>query len=679
MGRDDKTWRDSPVVKGLKIFFCPLVMLWVGFYVYVVPCCTAYCIRAYLRLFNKCCGCACCKFRDKAFPAEPASIGTVEALMKMSVGGAGKAGDVSVVNKLADAMKGGGGSSQIVWRRAADIACLGGPKVLMRGEKKPKPCLFSGGIDATDIQQGELGDCWLMSALACLAERRGAIEGLFETKQFNPFGKYKVRLFLHGHWQTVVVDDYFPVWSGSGNPVFAGPQPKSRELWVMVLEKAFAKAMGSYAALEGGHVVFALEAMTGNDVLAFRKKKRKKKKRRKKKKKSHTDKGGGGDQHTEGHESHWDRVDLVHSSLHQRQQAKRVGHWVAQPELRDEGRRFDADEVWRLLRIYHAKKCLLAASSAGVADGGDVGADNEHGNDDNNNGGGSAVLDAVDCPELGDALDPLSGTAGGNGGPAGDDGPAGDGAHEETKKHSRHSAHKKRKKTHTDPGSGGGGGAGNPAAANSKATSKSKKKKTHKAAQQHAAAVDSAAMRKVGLVPGHAYTVLRVYEKKRKDKGDLRLLKLRNPWGTFEWTGAWSDGAPEWKKHKMVKMALRPKFDREDGIFWMAWDDFCLRFTKLHVCVRARGMGDLALTVREDLGDCVGPVSGCARGCCRYWLCCDGVCAIYCGHDHGAELGMEEVQTVDEKKHSYGDGHHHHTHVAHGKAKGPKKKKMEIV
>ena len=109
MGRDDKTWRDSPVVKGLKIFFCPLVMLWVEIYLYVVPCCTAYCIRAYLRLFNKCCGCACCKFRDKAFPAEPASIGTVEALMKMSVGGAGKAGDVSVVNKLADAMKGGGG------------------------------------------------------------------------------------------------------------------------------------------------------------------------------------------------------------------------------------------------------------------------------------------------------------------------------------------------------------------------------------------------------------------------------------------------------------------------------------------------------------------------------------------------------------------------------------------
>ena len=650
-------------------------MLWVGFYIYVLPCCTAYCIRAYLRLFNKCCGCACCKFVDKAFPAEAASIGTPDALKNMSVGGTGKAGETGMLNKLAAAIGGGGGSgttgTDVCWKRAADITALGGPKILMKGEKKPKPCLFSGGIDAGDIQQGELGDCWLMSALACLAERRGAIEGIFLTKQYNPFGKYKVRLFLHGHWQTVVVDDYFPVWSNTGDPIFAGPQPRSRELWVMVLEKAFAKAMGSYAALEGGHVVFALEAMTGNDVLAFKKVKRKKKKRKKKKKKKHKASNAGlDDTHTEGHESQWDRVDLVHSSLHQRQQAKHVGHWIAQPELRDEGRRFDADAVWRLLRVYHAKKCLLAASSAGTSDG----------------GGGEQTEEQK------------TGGGGGGGGAEGDDGPAGDAAaaegeaaaadaEGETKKgetphkskHGKHSKHK-RKQTKTDPSGGKQeGGGGDPVVKKAHIGKTESKKKVHKATEVHASAVDSAAQRKVGLVPGHAYTVLRVYEKKQKDKPDLRLLKLRNPWGSFEWNGAWSDGAPEWKKHKMVKMSLRPKFDREDGIFWMAWDDFCTRFKRLHVCVRARGMGDLALTVREDLGDCVGPVSGCAHGCLRYWLCCDGVCAIYCGHDHGSELGMEEVQTVDEKKRKYGDTGGHHRHTAKGPRKKSAAKKMEIV
>ena len=37
-------------------------------------------------------------------------------------------------------------------------------------------------IDATDIKQGCLGDCWLLSSLACLAKFPGAIEELFVSK-----------------------------------------------------------------------------------------------------------------------------------------------------------------------------------------------------------------------------------------------------------------------------------------------------------------------------------------------------------------------------------------------------------------------------------------------------------------------------------------------------------------
>ena len=40
-----------------------------------------------------------------------------------------------------------------------------------------------------------------------------------------------------------------------------------------------------------------------------------------------------------------------------------------------------------------------------------------------------------------------------------------------------------------------------------------------------------------GLVPGHAYTLISVYETSQGD----RLMKLRNPWGSLEWNGNWSD------------------------------------------------------------------------------------------------------------------------------------------
>jgi len=45
-----------------------------------------------------------------------------------------------------------------------------------------------------------------------------------------------------------------------------------------------------------------------------------------------------------------------------------------------------------------------------------------------------------------------------------------------------------------------------------------------------------------GLVPGHAYSVIKVAEAKGN-----RLLNIRNPWGQFEWDGAWGDKSKEWE------------------------------------------------------------------------------------------------------------------------------------
>jgi calpain-15 len=48
----------------------------------------------------------------------------------------------------------------------------------------------------------------------------------------------------------VVVDDYFPA-NERGEPLFAKPACKC-EIWVMVLEKCWAKLFGSYANIVGG-------------------------------------------------------------------------------------------------------------------------------------------------------------------------------------------------------------------------------------------------------------------------------------------------------------------------------------------------------------------------------------------------------------------------------------------
>lgn len=96
-----------------------------------------------------------------------------------------------------------------------------------------------------------------------------------------------------------------------------------------------------------------------------------------------------------------------------------------------------------------------------------------------------------------------------------------------------------------------------------------------------------------GFVRGHAYTVLSAREitkptniiaeeeraalkfgRKRRAteaNGKLRLLKLRNPWGSQEWNGAWSDGSKEWTPDVMKE--LDHTFG-DDGIFWISYKDF---------------------------------------------------------------------------------------------------------
>lgn len=45
-----------------------------------------------------------------------------------------------------------------------------------------------------------------------------------------------------------------------------------------------------------------------------------------------------------------------------------------------------------------------------------------------------------------------------------------------------------------------------------------------------------------GLCAGHAYALI---DCQTLSNGQ-RLCRLRNPWGRFEWTGAWSDNSPLW-------------------------------------------------------------------------------------------------------------------------------------
>ena len=82
---------------------------------------------------------------------------------------------------------------------------------------------------------------------------------MFVTKEVNKAGIYLMRFYLNGQETPVVVDDYLPC--SNGKPCFA--TCRDGELWVSLLEKAWAKLHGTYARMEGGLPCFAASHIMG--------------------------------------------------------------------------------------------------------------------------------------------------------------------------------------------------------------------------------------------------------------------------------------------------------------------------------------------------------------------------------------------------------------------------------
>ena len=62
------------------------------------------------------------------------------------------------------------------------------------------PSLFMGGISAGDVCQGQLGNCWFISALAVMAARPQFLKALFVATGQEDKGRYCVRFFKDGDW-----------------------------------------------------------------------------------------------------------------------------------------------------------------------------------------------------------------------------------------------------------------------------------------------------------------------------------------------------------------------------------------------------------------------------------------------------------------------------------------------
>jgi len=263
-------------------------------------------------------GCCSSFYTDQDFPPQDSSLGKV-------------GGD------SANSKSGKSGASTVTWVRAMDFCRQKGDKPSHPTLGDSKMCLFQGRIEAQDILQGALGDCWLLAAMATLAEHEGAIDSLFMEHCVQPHGQYHIKLFdpQVKQWTVIKLDDFVPckpdpsdsqglgvARTRDGMPQALYAKPHGKETWVMLLEKAFAKLCGSYAATEGGITEWAISAMTGGNAWRYER---------------------------TASEKSWERMDLVT----QKSDDKRAC------AFRHNDEKHDDEDFFQLLRHYHRQGAVL--------------------------------------------------------------------------------------------------------------------------------------------------------------------------------------------------------------------------------------------------------------------------------------------------------------------------------
>ena len=136
---------------------------------------------------------------------------------------------------------------EIEWKRISDVY--------------PNAIIYDENINLEDIKQGNISLCYFLSSLASLIKYPKFLSQIFLTKKINKQCYYEIVLFINGEFHIVLIDDYIPFIKNKKRPYFSNPN--NNEIWVLLLEKAWAKVNGGYSKILEGWPSEILSSITG--------------------------------------------------------------------------------------------------------------------------------------------------------------------------------------------------------------------------------------------------------------------------------------------------------------------------------------------------------------------------------------------------------------------------------
>lgn len=216
-------WADLLYGRACCLWNCIFAPCVLGVWSFSIYCCG--CLRIYASRNG-----SSSLFKDQTFPASAKSLGDHD--------------------------------EEVVWLRATKYA------------RTKSLQLVHDGLDVCAVCRGASGEAWLLSAVASVAAR-GSLHHLFESLERTARGKYILRLFdgAHQRWQRITLDDRVPCEREAYDeekrfkPIFLNS--KDNDLFLLLIEKAFAKVLGGYHRLKEGSTAWALSAMTGDQTRIF--------------------------------------------------------------------------------------------------------------------------------------------------------------------------------------------------------------------------------------------------------------------------------------------------------------------------------------------------------------------------------------------------------------------------
>ncbi|KAL8909956.1 MAG: hypothetical protein Q9171_004722 [Xanthocarpia ochracea] len=172
------------------------------------------------------------------------------------------------------------------------VTGVGRPQLRYLKEIFEKPQFLLEDMNANDVRQGEVGDCWFLSAVCALSNCKDLLHRVCVARD-EKVGVYGFVFQRDGEWIYEVIDDKLylvsedfhmsyisrKIWEDIDMPdrdekyrqamqkgsdaLYFAKCRNPNATWLPLLEKAYAKANGDYGSIRGGVTGQAIEDLTG--------------------------------------------------------------------------------------------------------------------------------------------------------------------------------------------------------------------------------------------------------------------------------------------------------------------------------------------------------------------------------------------------------------------------------